>query len=155
MSNVGAIVAECRRLQAELIPQGDKLKVRAPTPLSQDLIETLRQHKAEVLAFLTRPRVSVNASNVDAPPEWHAEEIERRVEGDGLCIFWADLFGEVVAFIADESFRGQVPSGVVCYTVKELELFGNSDLLLSKTALTLIHQAKKVSGGMVLHNEPE
>ncbi len=33
-------------------PQGDILKLRAPQPLSADLLDELRQHKMELIAFM-------------------------------------------------------------------------------------------------------
>ncbi len=146
MNGVSELVRRAESLGAKFYVQGEYVEVDAPTDFPAALVGELRRHKTEVLAYLARP--------ADAPPEWHAEEIERRVKRDGLCLFWSHLFGEAVAFIADESFRAQVPAGVVSYTVEECELLCKSDPV-SENALKLIHQAKKLSGGTVRHNEPE
>ena len=74
------------------------------------------------------------------------------MEREGVCLFWSDVFEEMVAFIADEVSRDQVPAGIVCYTVGELgKLFGVNGETLSESSLKLIHQAKKYGGHITDH----
>ena len=137
------LIARCKELQVELIPEGDRLKVRSPMPLTPDLRQELRQYKAELIAFLQRPQVQ------PGPPEWHAKEVARAVEREGYCLFWSELFHEVVAFIRDDTFRRAVPASIVTYTSAELlQLFGDSKTTPKK--LRLIHEAKKL-GGHILY----
>lgn len=126
-------------LGVEVTPRTNGNLWLAPaSKVPHDLLELVRLLKGELLALLRRPRLAAGA------PVWHAEEVARRVEREGLCICWADLFGELVAFIADESFRGQVPTGIVCYTVEELKiLFADETEKLEDSVLKLIHDAKK------------
>lgn len=59
MSNAQTLLTRCRKLGAEFFPLPDgKLKVRAPTPLPEELQKQLRQRKAELLALLTRPYIN-------------------------------------------------------------------------------------------------
>ena len=113
----------------------DKLKIRSPEPLPDALLQELRERKAEILDLL-RPRSK----------EWHAQEIAARVRADGLCIFWSEVFGEMVAFVRDDNQASRVPCGIVTYTEQELtELFGGHR---STKALRLVHEAKR-HGGIV------
>ena len=135
------LLARCKELQVELIPEEDRLKVRSPVLLTPDLREELRQYKAELIAFLQRPQVQ------PGPPEWHAKEVARAVEREGYCLFWSELFHEMVAFIEDDSLQGDVPANIVCYTSAELwELFRDSKTSPSAKKLRLIHEAKKLGG---------
>ena len=139
------LLARCKELQVELIPEEDRLKVRSPVPLTPDLREELRQYKAELIAFLQKPQVKPGS------PEWHAKEVARAVEREGYCLFWSELFHEVVAFIRDDTFRGAVPAGIVAYTNAELlQLFGDSKTTPKK--LRLIHEAKRLGGHIKSHN---
>lgn len=53
MSNIETLLAQCRELGATFTPgPGDRLKIKAPAPLPEELWEELRQHKAEVLTAL-------------------------------------------------------------------------------------------------------
>jgi len=135
------LIARCKELQVELIPEGNRLRVRSPMPLTPDLREELRQYKAELIASLQKPQVK------PGPPEWHAKEVARAVEREGICIFWSELFHEMVAFIRDDTFRGAVPASIVTYTNGELlQLFGDSKTSPSAKKLRLIHEAKKLGG---------
>jgi hypothetical protein len=54
--STGDLLQAVTRAGGRLIPEGgDKLTVEAPAPLSDDLMAELRAHKAEILAYLTRP----------------------------------------------------------------------------------------------------
>jgi predicted RNA-binding Zn-ribbon protein involved in translation (DUF1610 family) len=56
MSDAQTLLARCRELGAKLTSApDDKLKVRAPVPLPEELQAELKQRKAEVLALLTEP----------------------------------------------------------------------------------------------------
>ncbi len=59
----------------ELIPNGDRLKIRAPQRPPDDLLEALRLHKAELLAML------------DVPPRRYTYRFRLRgVEGGGVVV---------------------------------------------------------------------
>ncbi len=137
--DIVALLKTAQQAGLRLWADGDSLQVEGPSsPGVLALIEDLRRHKPEILALLSQPQT------VPGHREWHAREIARCVEKDGLCIFWSDLFGEMVAFIRDDSQRNSVPAGLVAYTSQELrELFGYGQAGLSPQSLRLIHQAKK------------
>jgi len=53
MTDIRILLAKAQEQGATFIPgEGDELKVRAPAPLPQDLVEELKEHKAEILALL-------------------------------------------------------------------------------------------------------
>ena len=56
MNDVAALIQECRVLGATFVPLGDRLKVKAPQPLPDDLIAALKEAKALVLVELDKER---------------------------------------------------------------------------------------------------
>ena len=52
MTSVAALIQAVHEAGGRLHPMGDRLKVRAPRPLADDLISELRAHKPALLAFL-------------------------------------------------------------------------------------------------------
>lgn len=138
------LLTRCKEFNTVLISEGDKLRVQAPEPLPPEIMAELREHKQEILSLL-RP----------CPPLWHAETIAAAVRKEGICLFWSELFGEMVAFIRDDSFLPKVTCGMVAYTDRELRhLFGDGKLELSVRDLKRIHQAKK-AGGKITGFEPK
>jgi len=58
VSNVPALIKEAtERYQCRMVLAGEKVKLRAPAPLPDDLLEQLRQHKAEVIEHLASARI--------------------------------------------------------------------------------------------------
>jgi len=128
-----AVLARCREYYAVLTPEDGRLVIDSPEPLPDDLRRELREHKPEIMALL-RLR----------PAEWHANAIARAVQREGFCVFWSDVFGEIMAFVQDDTYKSRVPCGIVVYTSAELkELFGGNR---SPKALRLIHEAKRHGG---------
>jgi hypothetical protein len=73
MSTARDLIGKVAAVQGRLTVKGDRLVMAAPRPLPADLIEALRAHKAEILAYLTRP--------VPTPEEvlgWTFEEVDHR-----------------------------------------------------------------------------
>jgi hypothetical protein len=136
MTELKSILHRCQELHVVLFPGEDgKLNVKAPQPLPDDLLEALKKHKPAILTLL-RPR----------PKEWHAQEIAKAVRMEGVCLFWSDLFSEIVAYAKDDTSKKTVPAGVVVYTVQELlQLFGE-DKELEPQTLLLVHEAKRHGG---------
>ena len=133
------------RIRVTVVGNGERLRMEPGSAVPADLVEDIKAHKAELLAFLQKPQVK------PGPPEWHAKEVARAVEREGYCLFWSELFHEVVAFIRDDTFRGAVPASIVTYTSAELlQLFGDSKTSPSAKKLRLIHEAKKL-GGHILY----
>lgn len=74
MSTVRNLIEQATAAGATLTPNGDRLKVKMPRPLSGDLLEALRAHKAAILAELTR-------SPLPTPEEvkdWTLADVDRR-----------------------------------------------------------------------------
>ena len=140
-----ALLERLHSLGVSVRVDGDALRVKPASRVSPDLMEALRQHKAEVLRLLTSPQ---RLRTVDAPPSWHAEEVTRRVEAEGACVFWSELFNGLVAFVKDTSYKRHVPKDVVTYTCAELAEMDKA-APLDAALLLRVHQAKKITGGTV------
>ena len=140
MDDAVAGLEKAKVLGIRVTPSGNKILLEPGSKVPPDLVQAIRQHKGEILALLTKPKL------VAGPPRWHAEQVAQAVRKEGVCIFWSEVFGEMVAFVRDDRQASRVPCGIVTYTEQELtELFGNRR---STKALRLIHEAKK-HGSMV------
>ncbi|MBN2098107.1 MAG: hypothetical protein JW753_00770 [Dehalococcoidia bacterium] len=140
MDDAAAVLERAKALGISVTSSGNKILLEPGSKVPPDLVQAIRQHKGEILAILTSPRL------VKGQPRWHAEQVARAVREEGLCIFWSEAFGEMVAFVRDDSYASRVPCGIVTYTEQELtELFRGHR---SIKALRLVHEAKR-RGGMV------
>jgi hypothetical protein len=149
MTDAIAVVGKLTMLGIKVTVVGNKLLLEPGSRVPPELVEELRQHKAEIIEVINSPGL------FESPPLWHAETIAAVVEREGICIFWSQLFAEMVAFIKDDSFKGHAPCGVVEYTVKELRaLFGSKTKPLSDHSLCLLHEAKR-RGARIVGREPE
>lgn len=129
------------------LPEGD-LWLEPASVIPPELLEAVKQQKRAIIAHLARPELA------DGPPEWHAQHVAQAVQREGVCLFWSELFGEMVAFVRDDSFLPHVPQGVVVYRDAELRhLFGEGKVSPSDGALKIMHAAKK-AGGKVTGWEP-
>lgn len=54
MKEVADLIKQCRDLQVSLIPVGDKLKMKGPRPLPDELIVALKEVKNDVMAELRK-----------------------------------------------------------------------------------------------------
>jgi hypothetical protein len=148
MDTAVELLEKVKALGVTLTPSGDKLLLEPGSKVPPDLVRQIREHKTEILAHLSKPKL------VDAPPQWHAETIAHVVEREGVCIFWSELFGEMIAFVKGETFKNRVPCGLVTYSSKELkELFGEGKPWLSARDLRLIHEAKRAGGHIASHQD--
>lgn len=55
MTEVETLLTRAHTLGATFTPEGDRLKVLAPAPLPDDLINSLRRNKTALLALLKQP----------------------------------------------------------------------------------------------------
>ena len=135
---VKRILDQCKALGIVVLPtpDGQYLDLRYNDPPPEELRQLLKTHKSEIIGVL-KPR----------KPLWHAVKIMQAVEKEGLCLFWDELLGEVVAFIKDESFHSKVPGSIVAYTRAEIEeLHGEGKPKIPPETLKMIHEAKKAGG---------
>lgn len=150
MDTAVELLEKVKALDVTLTRSGDKLLLEPGSKVPPDLVSQIREHKTEILAHLRRPKL------VEGPPQWHAETIAAAVRKEGVCIFWSDLFGELVAFVNDLNVvsKKRVPAGLVIYNDHELrELFGEDKPGLSASDLRLIHEAKRAGGGHIVSHE--
>ena len=134
-AEVRRVLDQCKVLGIILEPSadGEHLDLHYQAPPPEDLRQLLKTHKQEIISLL-KPQT----------PLWHAQRIAEAVQKEGVCLFWSDDFGEMVAFVKDSSYKSRVPCGIVTYTDAELsELFGDNR---SPRALRLIFEAKKHGG---------
>lgn len=128
---------------------GTKLRFMPGSLVPSTLVPEIKAHKGELLELLKAPRL------VDAPSIWHAQEVARRVEREGVCVFWSDVLQEMIAFVKDENYLPQVPAGIAAFTTDELEhIFPAGNEGLSPKAFRLVYEAKK-HGGLIVHFEPK
>ncbi len=141
-AEVRLIMDQCkaRGIILEPSPDGEHLDLHYQAPPPEDLRQMLRQHKAEIISLL-KPQT----------PLWHAQRVAEAVQREGICLFWSEVFHEVIAFIREESFRSKIPGGIAVYSDAELkELFGQGK---TPASLKLIHEAKK-AGALVREVTP-
>jgi len=138
MDGAVAVLEKAKALGISVTASGNKILLEPGSKVPAELVQAIRQHKNEILEILTRPKL------VEGTPLWHAEQIAQAVKKEGICIFWSEVFREMVGFIKDETYRPLVPCGIVIYTQQELtELFGGNR---SPKALRLIFEAKRHGG---------
>lgn len=145
--NVATVLERLSALGVQITPRpGGNLWLEPASKIPPPLLALVRQHKPEIMAaVLKKPGL------VAGPPEWQAGEVERLVLKEGYCIFWSDLFNELVAFIADETFLAKVPGWIVAYTCEELHILFPDNGEPDDTMLRLIHAAKKVGAHVTGH----
>jgi len=56
MTSPASVLQQVRSLGVDIRPDGDKLQLRPPGRTPAELIEAIRQHKAEILTILAKPR---------------------------------------------------------------------------------------------------
>jgi len=87
MNDIRLLLARCREMGAEFIPTPDgKLKVRAPTPLPEELQAELKRCKAEVLTLLTQQPTPWPCPRCGKPAE--IEAVEPRQDDGVLLTYW-------------------------------------------------------------------
>jgi hypothetical protein len=99
MTAVSALIAEVCRAGGKLIPDGEGIRVQAPTPLPDDLMVRLRQHKPDLIRELRRPRT------VPTDGRWGPDYAAR---GYVWCLDCAHWKGAACAH-PDNPFRSQQP----------------------------------------------
>ena len=76
MSDISALLKEiAERHQCRMVLAGDKVKLRAPAPLPDDLLERLRRNKAEVIDYLARARIMAGVEALlSSTGRWDSEK---------------------------------------------------------------------------------
>ena len=59
MTSPVSVLLQVRSLGVDIRPEGDKLQLRPPGKAPAELIQAIRQHKAEIMAILTKPRRTI------------------------------------------------------------------------------------------------
>lgn len=92
-----SLLAHARELGATFaLAEGDKLKVRAPVPLPEDLLEELRRHKAQIIALLNGSLEAKAGESNTTSPEVIARSIlaeNETEEAVRILAIWKEHFG--------------------------------------------------------------
>ncbi len=110
---VDDLLVRIREAGGTLEPRDDRLRVRAPEPLPDTLLEELRAHKAEVLAYLQQrlasslePRIRLSRS--EAELDALAEEIQTGFKSGHLTQAQAERLTYLMVDTARQMARGMV-----------------------------------------------
>ena len=129
---------------------GDRLKLVPGSQVPPDLVDTLRQHRNEVLAYLRNHPRGIYGKYHPSYPEQGAPsapelvDIVRCVREDGYVLVWSEVLNDLVAFYMGDADRKNIPPGFVPYSEQELvHLFGEDETGPTPDDLRLIHEAKK------------
>lgn len=153
------VLARARELKVDLEVVGDNIRY-FPKTAPADLVDALRQHKAEIVALLQAQANALPKGYRLKYPEAQAskqelKEIAGRVHTEGYVLLWSTVLQDLVAFYQDEETKSKIPPGFVPYSEQELwELFREGKTAPSPSTLKLIHEAKK-HGGRIISSGPE
>lgn len=141
MMDARQLLARCQALGLRLsLETGNRIRIQSSAAAPHELVEALRQHKAEVVAML--------ASEGYRRPMEEAEEIARLVLVEGCVVVWCEALHDTVAFVRSQTVA--VPAGMVAYTSEELrQLYGPGQPDPSPQRLRLLHAAKKEGARIV------
>lgn len=137
--NAAAVLERLSAQGVQVTPRPNgNLWLEPASKIPADLLDAVRKNKPAILALLSRPRLA------EGSPEWHGQEIARRVEETGYCLFWSELFGEMIAFCNTDADRKKVPAGIVTYSAEELLMLDLQDP--TDETRRLVHLAKQHGG---------
>ena len=161
MSAVADLVTRAQDLGARFEVTAETVKLRAPRPLPEGLVADLRQHKPEVIEYLSQQDKKSPQSRYqqvfsgDGPGDAELAKLMQRVQQEGYVLCWSEVLDDYVAFHRDDVDPSTIPVGFVPYSEGELvQLFREDEPDFSLPALRLIHSAKK-TGARVTDVSPE
>ena len=79
------IIQDLRRRGVQLEAVGDRLRFRPREAVTSDLVEALKQHKAEIISTLTAPAVPARVRGLEGMDETVAAEICWHCKGEKVC----------------------------------------------------------------------
>ena len=139
-----AILERAAELGVTLTVAGDLLQVRPKSAAPPDFVDDLRENKPAIIDHIRRLQGYRREFPEDHLGDSELAELVRLVEEDGVCLVWAVVLGDFVAFYRFEADRAKIPVGFVPYSSTELlHLFGPDQPDISTSALRLVHAAKK------------
>lgn len=160
--NAEAIVQLAHELSITLSLAGDRIRYAPKSATPPNLVEMLRQHKAELIEYLRQENrtgpVGVYRQvylGDSGPNDEELRETVRRVQEEGYVLLRSTVLNDFVAFYKTEADRKKIPPDFVPYSERELwELFGEGKTAPSPGTLKLIHEAKK-HGGRIISPESD
>jgi len=151
-----AILEQLHNLGVTVTAEGDKLRLEPGSRVSPQLVNELRQNKAEVLAYLQQQpknpqgKYRLAYPGQGGPGNQELAEIVRRVNHEGYVLLWSTVLEDFVSFYRTEADHKRIPPGFVPYSEKELwELFAEGKPSISQHTLRLVHEAKKQGGHVI------
>ena len=149
MSAVADLVTTAHELGATFEVTPERVTLRAPRRLPEGLVADLRQHKPEVIEYLSQQdkktqRRYQQLYSGDGPGDAELADLELRVHEEGYVLCWSEVLDDYVAFHRDDVDPSTIPVGFVPYSEAELlQLFREGEPDFSWAGLRLVHQAKK------------
>ena len=147
---VEALLVELRDRGVQLVPEGDRLRVRPASAVPPDLLGRLREHKAEVLALLTgRPSVRPARHVAEALPFLRmpldvfaraGASLEVRVPWLDVTMWMVPTGRDAVQLMAEGVQRGRI------WTAAELMQFMAIADRTPETVRTLTHAKLGMDG---------
>ena len=121
--NAAELLAEVTQRGGRLLPNGDRLRVEAPEPLPDDLLDRLRAHKPELLALLDPGGLAEALTAACAPVGLDPAELRAEFTAKDLADFAAGTLNpDVLAAwawavtIRRMRERGEVPAHYTAVT---------------------------------------
>ena len=151
MTNATELVQLTRALGARLWVEGGRLELDAPADFPSGLIQLLRQHKGEVLAYLCQhsdkqQSYRLKYPRLEQPDDPELAEIVGCVNQQGYVLLWSTVLGDLIAFYKIGTNLAEIPPGFVPYSDRELQVLFVDGGLLPVESLRLIHEVKKFGG---------
>ena len=151
-----AILDVLRGRGIEVVPAGEAIKFRPKDSLSDEELAALSRDRGSILSALYGERAKASARGGIKATNSELTDIERQVSDVGWVLIWSSVLEDLVAFCRTEEDAVSVPRGVVVYTVDELSiLFGDDPGGPGEAGLRLIHEAKRIGGGIIKTEGPE
>ncbi len=94
MTTTTDILDRVRATGTELLPAGNKLKMRGPAPLPDDLLTELRAHKSEILRALGQDPVAAFSKRIAHARGWQ-ELYHILSDADVSCVEGALTFDDI------------------------------------------------------------
>ena len=134
---------------ARLWMENDRLELDVPADFPTGLVQLLREHKAEVLDYLSQhpqpsgQRWRIKFSESQYSDDAEIEDIRQSIHQRGVVLVWSTALDDLVAFHRPEFDLHDIPPGFVPYSTRELAVLFGQHGVPSHENLKLIHEAKK------------
>ena len=102
---------------------GPDMVLSPASEVPTNLIPVLKEHKPEIIAYIQQ-RTHPASFPWEGTVHGELADIERSVNEHGVCLLWAEVLDDRVAFYRSEEDRAKIPPGFVPYSAAELWTLG-------------------------------